>query len=59
MESTEMHTLHKPLPPNQVVESNLLLEFHFDSFEVLPFWWDQLSPENRSIKYQNNDKSIN
>lgn len=31
-------TLHVPFPPDDVVETNLVLQSNVNSLEVLPFW---------------------
>jgi len=37
-----MHTLSVPLAPDDVVKTNLILQFHFNATEILPLWRDQL-----------------
>lgn len=40
-------TLHVPFSPDEIVDSNLLLYVHMHAPKLLPFWWSDLTTENR------------
>jgi len=46
------HTLPMPFTPDDVVQTNLILQLHLDSTKILPFRRDQL-PTDKNNKITN------
>ena len=48
----KIHTLHVPLPPDDVVEANLVLQHQLQAFERLPSRRGQLATEKTNKQYK-------